>query len=498
MNYRARKSLLLFLVLAVVCLPQFAIAGSNWPQFQYNAQHIGVNPSATLKPPFELLWADTLCLSQLAQPTIASDRIYVTIKDNFINDEEASIWCLKLNDGSLEWTKSYGLLPQQICQPSFAYNTLFVQLTSGWDTLYAVTPDSGKKKWCSSFRAQSNYGLAPTVYEGKIIVCGDFYGGMTCFNAYSGGWLWKRDLNQVYEWTPVIYDGEVFTHESGVFSIFDLDTGERLFQYQPLLDTLLTTKGYIWDTGNSPVLDTTTGIIYLVTNTSITAMDISKRERIWEVRDTCCHRITPAILDGKLYSIEQERLTVRNGSTGEILDEFFPSEPFVWLDCTEPTIANGYLFLSSINKVYVLDLETMKEVWTYEKGGHVIPVGDRLILATRNGEVFCFGSIATDVDDESDLALPDQSILHQNHPNPFNSSTLLSFDLDRRSFVELSIYNVLGRKVRTLITDEKPAGSHSVEWNGSDNTGKSVSSGIYLYRLETNASIQVNKMMFLK
>jgi hypothetical protein len=100
--------------------------------------------------------------------------------------------------------------------------------------------------------------------------------------------------------------------------------------------------------------------------------------------------------------------------------------------------------------------------------------------------------------------LPVRYYLHQNYPNPFNPNTIIKFDLPARSQVEVSIYDVNGKLVKKLINDQKEAGYHSVEWNGTDAYGRKVSSGIYFYRISAknlrNGSefIQTKKMVLLK
>ena len=90
--------------------------------------------------------------------------------------------------------------------------------------------------------------------------------------------------------------------------------------------------------------------------------------------------------------------------------------------------------------------------------------------------------------------------LSQNYPNPGNPSATISFSLPQASHVSLEIYNLLGQKVRTLVEGAKEAGSHSVIWNGRDESGKVLSSGIYLYRLKTEQGdfVQVKKMLLVR
>jgi pectate lyase len=93
---------------------------------------------------------------------------------------------------------------------------------------------------------------------------------------------------------------------------------------------------------------------------------------------------------------------------------------------------------------------------------------------------------------------PLNPLLIQNYPNPFNNSTVLAFELPQKSIINLQIYDLNGRLVDTLKNGFYPAGVHNLTWNGNDQNGKIVSSGIYYAVLKTNSQRSVTKMMLLK
>ena len=88
--------------------------------------------------------------------------------------------------------------------------------------------------------------------------------------------------------------------------------------------------------------------------------------------------------------------------------------------------------------------------------------------------------------------------LRQNYPNPFNPETVISYDLPKGDFVSLSVYDLLGRKVKTLVSDYQSEGQYSVTWNGRDDSGTSLSSGVYLYTIKTSSFLESKRMMLLK
>ncbi len=94
--------------------------------------------------------------------------------------------------------------------------------------------------------------------------------------------------------------------------------------------------------------------------------------------------------------------------------------------------------------------------------------------------------------------LPAEFHLYQNYPNPFNLGTTISFYLPEKSKVNITIYNILGATVRTLIADELEAGSHAITWDGTNAGGEVVATGTYIYRMTTDNGAMSRKMTLLK
>ena len=88
--------------------------------------------------------------------------------------------------------------------------------------------------------------------------------------------------------------------------------------------------------------------------------------------------------------------------------------------------------------------------------------------------------------------------LEQNYPNPFNPTTTIRYSLDEPGMMSLDIYNIKGQLVKSLYHGNAEAGSHSVIWNGRDNSGKACASGVYFYKLRTSKTSLVRKMLMLK
>ncbi len=102
------------------------------------------------------------------------------------------------------------------------------------------------------------------------------------------------------------------------------------------------------------------------------------------------------------------------------------------------------------------------------------------------------------VGDRNGKTPPPAFELAQNYPNPFNPVTTISYSVPRRAQVTIDVFDILGQKVRTLVVGNKAAGSYQVEWDGTDNAGRAVATGIYLYRYQAGDVVQTKKMLLLK
>ncbi len=113
------------------------------------------------------------------------------------------------------------------------------------------------------------------------------------------------------------------------------------------------------------------------------------------------------------------------------------------------------------------------------------------MLASQNGT-----DVTVDVKDNTQKISSYQ--LFSNYPNPFNPSTTIRYRIKNNERVSLKIYNTLGQEIRTLVKAVRTAGEHSVQWDGKDNHGVAVSSGIYIYRLQAGNFVKSNKMTLMR
>ena len=100
--------------------------------------------------------------------------------------------------------------------------------------------------------------------------------------------------------------------------------------------------------------------------------------------------------------------------------------------------------------------------------------------------------------DDSDAGLPHQVVLEQNAPNPFNPETAIRYALPAGAVTRLAVYDLTGGLVRTLVNGYQSAGTHSAVWNGRNNAGQPVASGIYVYRLTNGVDALTRRMTYLR
>jgi len=123
---------------------------------------------------------------------------------------------------------------------------------------------------------------------------------------------------------------------------------------------------------------------------------------------------------------------------------------------------------------------------------------DKLIVFNMEG-----GLLKTDFDKSSKgendfITIPKKFAVHKNYPNPFNLYTNIRYELPEEAYVTIKIFNTLGHEIRTLVTENRPAGSYNIQWDGRDEQGNQVVSGLYFYRIQAGKFNDALKMLLMK
>ncbi len=184
-----------------------------------------------------------------------------------------------------------------------------------------------------------------------------------------------------------------------------------------------------------------------------------------------------------------QRLMIVDSSTGAVE---FDSDPYGWSYVYPP----GYNL--SYNPDQLAGHNFGFDVFVDEDGDGIFCLMSLIstgVIYERQLAIICVTEQPTSAPED----LPQQrSEMDQNYPNPFNPTTTIDFHLASAGKTVMKIFDVRGNLVRTLLNEPIPAGSHSIAWDGSDNSGRQVASGTYFYQLETNGRVMTKKSLLVK
>jgi len=254
---------------------------------------------------------------------------------------------------------------------------------------------------------------------------------------------------------------------------------------------------------------------------SLHVLDLSDLGDIKELGQCSCHAGKPIVRTGISVCGSRAYLPANSLSpdgpgfvTIDISDPYHPEEIGFYDVNSRKSMHietwQNYVFIVG-SKVLALDTSDpenfkqagifyLKEIFLSE--GSLKGNLENFIYMTSNNGLFIlkFDPPTDVVDLLPESNLPNDFSLQQNYPNPFNPSTLISYSLPGigKHHVSLKIYNLLGQKVKTLVNSHQAAGVHCISWDGKDNSGQAVTSGIYFYQLKAGIFTQTKKMSFLR
>ncbi|MFX1517257.1 MAG: T9SS type A sorting domain-containing protein [Promethearchaeota archaeon] len=217
-------------------------------------------------------------------------------------------------------------------------------------------------------------------------------------------------------------------------------------------------------------------------------------EIIFDIVVISIESLPDTIIPGSTYI---PKITVRNNCNHNYPVSFFTAK------CT----INGDQDYIRINEHLPQD-STMEVVFTNWR----VPSEDSTAYLIRVKVFYAVDAVATNdtiskqfiaqhptgIEDTEVRFSPSSFALFQNYPNPFNPTTQIEYQLAHNCYVNLIVYNILGHKVKTLVEGFENKGHKTAYWNGTDEFGQKVASGIYFYRLDAGESTQIKKMLLLK
>ncbi len=145
------------------------------------------------------------------------------------------------------------------------------------------------------------------------------------------------------------------------------------------------------------------------------------------------------------------------------------------------------------------DFNTWKYNWTgYTNQNYTIKSKAIDLLGNKEIPGEGVAIVVTEVTSKADNQIPKQFAVSQNYPNPFNPETMINFEIPKSCQVVIKIYNTVGQEVKTLVNEKRDAGFYQISWDGIDNLGNKVGSGIYLYQLKAEEFIASKKMVMIQ
>jgi len=207
-----------------------------------------------------------------------------------------------------------------------------------------------------------------------------------------------------------------------------------------------------------------------------------------------------SIQDNKigLYTHDAEGTIRRNYFENDSIDIKVPA---VGVPNPTPTVSDSNVFSSDVKFIFNAGSDTLDATYNYWdiSDDTTNGIADRI-----TGPVDYSNQLESDPCDAggsrllADELLPRTFALHQNYPNPFNPATTMQYDLPKDCYVKITLFNILGQKVRTLVDGYQSAGYRSVVWDGKNQFGKDISTGVYFYLMEAEDFHKSKKMLMLK
>lgn len=479
------------MILGFLLLSLVAAEPIPWRMFQFDAQHTGYYP-APLYPPLELKWtykSDYNDFTMLSA-SVGNGMLYV---GNGLH----ILLALDVETGEVIWEKE---LTSNVWTTALAPgdSLLFAGTSISFDftkpTFFCLDPITGEIKWSKAIHTVT---FQPVPLE-SIIYVSNLQGDVYAIN-FDGDIKWRYNVwNDSFPPTgfgnlPAVYENKVYIGgDDSIMTCLDAATGDRLWKFK-------VNAGMIFGAptiGNEMVYFAGTGMV-----DTFYALDVETGEVIWE-KDKIRQRFTSCIAYNDRIYIKTRPVGIGDPSMLYCLNAWngasYWKKEWKWFDSSPIMTSNGLVWISG-NKLFALSPENGEELFTYSFSdpaytGFSWPIvyGNMLFVGVDKNLYAFQGSV-----------FDTTKVFLFNYPNPFHSFTVICYSLspmnDERKMHNLKIYDISGRIVRTLPITQSPNNSiTSVVWNGEDNNGKKVASGVYFCYLRTGDSFASKKIIYLK
>jgi N-acetylneuraminic acid mutarotase len=350
------------------------------------------------------------------------------------------------------------------------------------------------------------------------------------YDAVSDSWTSKQDmLTARWNMASAVVDGKIYTIGGALSFQIGVSAGVGTLEvYDPANDTW-TAKDDAPTAREAASASVVNGMIYVMGGGAPGGVILNLVEAYDPATDTWTektsmrykrHALSTCVVDGKIYAM--------GGGRGEWDVEEYDPATDNWTTKVPMLVGVGYFGAGVIDgiiytvgggsgpgtpkaRLFAYDPVT-DNVWSEKTAMQTARFG--LGAAVVNGKIYAIGgapawppsplSVVEEYTPETvsvenySSHNPKSFVLHQNYPNPFNPETGIKYEISKPTRVVLKVMNLLGQNVRTLVDEEKPTGFFEVMWDGKDDHGKRVASGVYLYILETKDPSKGSGQGFVK
>ncbi|MFH2032282.1 MAG: T9SS type A sorting domain-containing protein [Bacteroidota bacterium] len=405
------------------------------------------------------------------------------------------VYLLKTNEyGDTLWTKKYGNpdlreIAYSMCS---TIDGGFMLSAYGSEQLWLIKTDSqGDSLWSKKYPAGIGYCIQRTNDNCYIITGGNYPAGIYLLKINSDGdTLWMKFYDGIDGWSvqQTSDDGYIIAGfkkpTEGIWLIKTDSRGDSLW-----------TKIYSCSILDEPysICETNDGG-YFVTG-AYTSKDCEGCElelHIWLLKtDSSGDTTWTKKIDMSNWDLAYKGRQTRDGG---------------YIIAGETVVGyKNYIYMAKLDSSGNIEWSNplIGEDYDQSRAFDIIETADGVYIITGDSHLdLCLVKVnnkgqLTDVKDEKTIIPTDYTLL-QNYPNPFNPGTQISFQISERGLVSITIYDILGKEVITLLNEEKEQGSYTLNWAGKDKNGKMVSSGIYLCRLQSGSLSLCKKMALIR
>lgn len=465
-NYKSVVSLVLFsLVLLIAGPAQAQLGDTPWPKFNGDLYNSGVSDNYG-PDSAAVVWTHNTTDRVYSSPAIASDGSI------YFGDQGGTFYALN-SDGSEKWTFETGGAIRS--SPAVGSNGT-IYFGSNDSVFYALNSD-GTKHW--TYETDGPIRSAPAIDADETIYFGSRDSTFYSLNA-DGSLNWSYEINGSVDSSPAIdtTSGTIYFGGAGYLNALNKD---GTVKWQHDFFTVL----------YSPAIGPD-GTIYIGT-TLFDLHAVSPDDSVkWTYTTGNVVGSSPAVgTDSTIYVSSYDNDVHALTPDGEVQWKFTTDGT---LDSSPIIDADGTIFVNSPDSLFAVNSDGSLQWKTRVNGGFSSPAIDangNLYVGSFSDLKAYKGGKAVSVPDKP--ALPEQVNLRQNFPNPFNPRTKITFSLPRAAEVKLTVYDLLGHRIATLVDGKRQAGQHSLTFDASK-----LSSGVYIYRLKSVGFSKSRKMLLLK